>query len=56
MTENIQGKKIIVIDDVFTTGSTLNECGAVLREYGAEAVCAVTAAYVYKRKDRIVYI
>lgn len=56
VTENIDGKKIIVIDDVFTTGSTLNECGAALRECGAEAVCAVTAAYVYKRKDRVVYI
>lgn len=35
---------VLLIDDVLTTGSTLSECARVLRENGARAVYAVTAA------------
>lgn len=38
----IQGKPIILIDDVFTTGSTANECTKVLLEHGAECVAVLT--------------
>jgi ComF family protein len=37
-------EKLVLIDDVFTTGSTLDECAMVLREAGAESVYAVTIA------------
>jgi competence protein ComFC len=40
----ITNKKYILVDDVFTTGSTLDECARVLLEGGAGAVWAVTAA------------
>lgn len=40
----VQGLKLLLVDDVFTTGSTLDECARVLREGGAYSVCALTLA------------
>ena len=34
----IQGKKVLILDDVFTTGATLNECARVLKKFGASRV------------------
>ncbi len=41
---NIKGKKVVLIDDVSTTGSTLNECANVLHKAGAMAIYALTLA------------
>lgn len=39
------GKRVLIVDDVLTTGSTLSECGKVLRMAGSgDLVCAVIAA------------
>ncbi|OGE21686.1 MAG: hypothetical protein A2V51_05620 [Candidatus Dadabacteria bacterium RBG_19FT_COMBO_40_33] len=40
--ENIKGKSILLVDDVFTSGSTINECTRVLLEADASRVQVVT--------------
>jgi ComF family protein len=40
----ILGKKILIIDDVFTTGSTINECAKILKKNGAKFIGALTIA------------
>ena len=40
----VQGKHLLLVDDVLTTGSTLDECSRVLLEAGAQSVRALTVA------------
>lgn len=40
----IRRKVVILVDDVFTTGSTLNECSSVLKKSGVGEVRALTLA------------
>lgn len=42
--ENLKGKIVILVDDVYTTGSTLRECSKVLRKAGVKEVRAITVA------------
>jgi competence protein ComFC len=42
----LQGKKVILVDDVMTTGSTLKECARVLKDAGADEVTGVTLVVV----------
>lgn len=42
--ELIQGRKILLIDDIITTGSTLSECARTLLQAGAESVVCATLA------------
>lgn len=41
---DVAGKTILVVDDVFTTGSTVNEMAALLMSAGAKGVNVLTAA------------
>ena len=43
-THRLAGRRVLLVDDVMTTGSTLFECVRVLRDSGAEAVGAVVVA------------
>lgn len=40
----IRGKRILLVDDIYTTGSTIDACSRVLRDAGAERICALTFA------------
>jgi ComF family protein len=42
----VPGRRVLLVDDVFTTGATLNECARVLRAAGARQVRVVTLARV----------
>ncbi len=43
-TECIAGKRVLLLDDVMTTGSTMDECAKELKKAGATTVIAVTVA------------
>jgi ComF family protein len=43
--ETMHGRRLVLIDDVWTTGATLAECAGVLRQAGAAGVLALTVTY-----------
>ncbi|PLT31063.1 ComF family protein [Peribacillus deserti] len=41
---DIQGKRVLILDDIYTTGSTLRHAAKMLKEAGAEEVSSITLA------------
>ena len=41
---NLRGKKILIVDDIFTTGTTCRECAKVLKSLGAEKIFVLAFA------------
>ena len=49
---NIEGRRVLMVDDVITTGATLSECARILKENGAIAVlCAAAASAPLKDRN-----
>jgi ComF family protein len=46
--DEVQGREVLLVDDVFTTGTTVSECARVLRRAGASKVYVATVARTLK--------
>jgi ComF family protein len=42
--DSIAGQRVLLVDDVFTTGATVSACAKVLQDAGAEDVFVLTVA------------
>ena len=40
--QDIEGRRILLVDDVMTTGATVNECARMLKQAGAALVGVLT--------------
>lgn len=45
----VAGKHILLFDDIFTTGSTMNDCAKELKSKGASKVVGMTFAKAYRK-------
>lgn len=41
---DVADKRVLLVDDIVTTGSTLSECASEIKKHGCSSVCAVAAA------------
>jgi ComF family protein len=46
--DEVNGRAVLVVDDVFTTGTTVSECARILRRAGASKVYVATVARTLK--------
>ncbi len=49
--ERIKNKRVILFDDIFTTGNTLNECSRILKQSGAKYIIVLSLAKQPKNKE-----
>jgi len=52
--DTLQGATVLLVDDVFTTGTTVTECAKVLRRAGAARVYVATVARVLKNDATLI--
>lgn len=45
-TTEFNGEKVILFDDIYTTGNTLTECANTLIKAGVGGACAISGAYI----------
>ena len=48
----VEGKNVLLCDDVSTSGETLNECAKMLWLYGAKNIYCITLAVTENKKER----
>jgi ComF family protein len=41
---SVEGKRILLVDDVYTSGATVNECSRTLKKHAAKEVYVLTLA------------
>jgi len=46
----LKGRKVLLVDDILTTGSTVNHCAKALKEAGASKVYAISIAKTLRRE------
>ena len=46
--DDVQGKNILIVDDIFTTGATISECSKVLKSSGANKIFVLVLASDYQ--------
>ncbi len=46
--QQVAGRRVILVDDVFTTGTTIAECARTLKRAGAQDIWAATIARVFR--------
>lgn len=51
--DTVRGKKILLIDDIYTTGSTINECKKALLSAGAKSVFYLTTAKTELKSEKL---
>ena len=47
-TRRFNGERLVLFDDIYTTGSTASECAEALINAGADGVCCISGAYIYR--------
>ena len=50
--QKIKEKNILLFDDIFTTGATVNECARVLKQGGAKQIAVLTIAKDFQKETK----
>jgi len=50
---DIKGSTYIIIDDIYTTGASLNECAKTIKNSGAKQILCMTFAITVKNNDKV---
>ena len=51
--KSIKGNVVLILDDIYTTGSTLNECARTLKSAGAKKVIGLTLARAKPKMEKV---